>query len=233
MLKVADPNGSLTLQFDIYDDSEYIRLAFNTSVLRNRSVTFTSSSYLHFRFWGHGLHHASSIMFHFLVQRGAIVGELPVVRLTDTVGYVTSPRFNGLDLYFTSYDGDFHIQVSDNQSVLISFVHFALEKKTGRCHDYLDFNVMPSNQSWRMCAMQNIPPRVYRSSVNLFFHSSVWSAGTGFKMMYAILSRSQEPQQLSDNLYNCSVPHFHSFKPLFSCNMVRECQGRERRRERL
>ena len=42
--------------------------------------------------------------------------------------------------------------------------------------------------------------------------------------MYAILPR---PQQLSDNLYNCSVPHFHSFKPLLSCNMVRECQGNE------
>ena len=46
-------------------------------------------------------------------------------------------------------------------------------------------------------------------------------------MMYAILPRSQEPQQLSDNLYNCSVPHFHSFKPLLSCNMVTECQGNE------
>ena len=43
-------------------------------------------------------------------------------------------------------------------------------------------------------------------------------------MMYTILPRSQEPQQLSDNLYNCSVPHFHSFKPLLSCNMVTECR---------
>ena len=46
-------------------------------------------------------------------------------------------------------------------------------------------------------------------------------------MMYAILPRSQEPQQLSENLYNCSVPHFHSFKPLLNCNMVTECQGNE------
>ena len=46
-------------------------------------------------------------------------------------------------------------------------------------------------------------------------------------MTYAILPRSQEPQQLSDNLYNCSVPQLHSFKPLLNCNMVRECQGNE------
>ena len=46
-------------------------------------------------------------------------------------------------------------------------------------------------------------------------------------MMYVILPRSQEPQQLSDNLYSCSVPRFHSFKPLLSCSMVTECQGNE------
>ena len=229
MLEVVDHNGTYpALQFDLDDDSRYLKLAFNASVLRSRSVTFTSTSSLHFRLRGQHLHLASPIRFHFLVQRGAIVRDLPVVRLTDTVGYVTSPRFNGLDnLYFTSYDGDFHLQVSDNESVLISFVHFAFKKKTEQCFDYLDFNVTASNLSWRKCGTQNIPSGVYRSSVRLFFHSSSWGKGTGFRMMYAILPRSQEPQQLSDNLYNCSVPHFHSFKPLLSCNLVRECQGNE------
>ena len=73
----------------------------------------------------------------------------------------------------------------------------------------------------------DIPSRVYRSSVSLFFHSDEEEQFIGFKMMYAILPRSQEPQQLSDNLYNCSVPHFHSFRSLLSCNMERECQGNE------
>ena len=233
MLEVVDHNGTYpSLQFDLDDDSKYVQLAFNASVLRSRSVTFTSTSSLHFRFRGQHLHLVSPIRFHFLVQRGAIVRDLPVVRLTDTVGYVTSPRFNGLDhLYFNSFDGDFHLQVSDNESVLISFVHFAFKKKTEQCFDYLDFNVTASNHSWRMCGTQTIPSGVYRSSVRLFFHSSSWGKGTGFRMMYAILPRSQEPQQLSDNLYNCSVPHFHSFKPLLSCNMVRECQGDEDEKE--
>ena len=196
MLEVADHNGTPALQFDLDDDSRYLKLAFNASVLRSRSVTFTSTSSLHFRFRGQHLHFASPIRFHFLVQRGAIVRDLPVVRLTDTVGYVTSPRFNGLDnLYFNSFDGDFHLQLLDNESVLISFVHFALEKKWERCYDYLDFNVTASSHSWRKCGTQNIPSGVYRSSVHLFFHSSSWGEGTGFKMMYAILPRSQEPQQ--------------------------------------
>ena len=114
MLEVADHNGIPALQFDLDDDSKYVQLAFNASVLRSRSVTFTSTSSLHFRYRGQHLHLASPIRFHFLVQRGAIVRDLPVVRLTDTVGYVTSPRFNGLDnLYFNSFDGDFHLQLLD------------------------------------------------------------------------------------------------------------------------
>ena len=217
------------LQFDIQDQSGYILLAVTTSMLRHKSVTFTSSSSLYFRFRGHALHGlVSSIMLHFFVQRGAIVRDLPVVRLTDTVGYVTSPRFNGLDrLYFNSYDGDFYLHVSDNESVMISFIQFVLQPRYDRCFDYLDFNVIAFNNTWRKCGVQNIPTRVYRSSIHLFFHADDSGVRTGFKMMYAILPSSQEPQQLSDNPYNCSVPHFHSFKPLLSCNLVRECQGNE------
>ena len=37
---------------------------------------------------------------------------------------------------------------------------------------------------------------------------------------------SQVPRA-PDNLYNCSVPRLHIFKPLLGYNMVRECQGNE------
>ena len=227
-LESAGHHGDPTLQLDVQDESEYIQLTFNASVLTERNVTFTSTSSLHFRFRGKLLYLESSITFHFRVQRGAIVRDLPVVRLTDTVGYVTSPRFNGLDrFYFSSYDGAFRLQVSDNESVLISFVHFNLEDESNCSYDYLDFNVTALNDTWRKCGTQNMPSRVYRSSLNLFFHADNSYELTGFKMMYAIFPRSQEPQQLSDNQYNCSVPHFHSFKLLFSCNMVTECRGNE------
>ena len=72
-----------------------------------------------------------------------------------------------------------------------------------------------------------IPIQVYRSSITVFFHTDSFVQRTGFKMMYAVIPRSHEPEQLSDNLYNCSVPHFHSFRPVLSCNMVPECQGGE------
>ena len=201
-------------------------------MLRNTSVTFTSASSLSFRFRGHDLHLASAVTFHFLVQLGSVVEALPVVRLTNTVSYVASPWFNGLDrLYPSNYEGELHLHLSEDQSLFISFTHFRLEPDAFCEYDYLDFRLKEmdtlDNFTWTKCGQEDIPSRVYRSSIHLFFHTDDLAQFTGFRMMYAILARSQEPQQLSDNLYNCSVPHFHSFKPLLSCNLVRECRGNE------
>jgi len=151
-----------------------------------------------------------------------------VTRLTDAVRYVTPPRYDGLhSVYLNNYDGDFHLQVSDNESVLIKFVHFTLEPMFRRCYDYLQFNEL--NHRRRECGTQRIPSQVYRSSIHLFFHTDGTEEFTGFKMVYAIFPRSQEPQpqELSDNMYNCSVSLSHLFKPLLGCNLVRDCQGNE------
>ena len=226
VLEKDDGNGTQSLEF--YVGNDYKTQVFNMSVLRNRSVTFTSSSSVFFRFWGQNLHLTSGITLHLIFKSGTAVEDLPVVRLTDTVSYVTSPRFNGLDLLYPSlYDGEFDLHVTDDECVMISFTHFALEPAESCAYDYLEFSVTALTDTWTLCGLQDIPLRVYHSSVHLSFHSDSSDQFTGFKMMYAILPRSQEPQQLSDNLYNCSVPHFHSFKPLLSCNMVTECQGNE------
>ena len=212
-----------TLNIYVDDENRYIKLAFNTSVLTSESMTFTASSTLFFVVWSpdpYGI--APSMTFHFLAQT---VSNLPVVRLTDTVHLVTMPWFYRSNS--NSYNAHFQLKVSGNESVLISFIHFALRSKTGWCVDYLEFNVPAFTHMWRKCGRQNIPSRVYRSSIRLFFHANNRDPVTGFKMMYAIFPRSQEPQQLSDSLFDCSVPHFNSFKPLLSCNMIRECQGNE------
>ena len=60
------------------------------------------------------------------------------------------------------------------------------------------------NQASRKCGQQDILSRVYRSSITFSFHSDDLLQFTGFKMMYAILPKSQGPQELSDNLYRCS-----------------------------
>ena len=197
------------------------------SMLESRSVTFTTTTPFIFLFRGEGhLCPETPITIHFHVRRGTVA--LPVTRLTDAVGYVTSPRYDGLhSVYLQSYDGDFHLQVSDNESVLIKFVHFTLQLGYTFCADYLEFNVSALNHGWRKCGTQRIPSQVYRSSIHLFFHTDHWEELTGFKMMYAIFPRSQEPQQLPNRLYNCSVSRLHVFRLLFGCNMVRECQGNE------
>ena len=58
-----------TLNIHVKDETRYVKLATNTSLLRNRSMTFTSSSTLFFSVWSldpYGL--APSITFHFLAQ---------------------------------------------------------------------------------------------------------------------------------------------------------------------
>ena len=106
-LVLEENEGNDTQTLDFYVENEFnIARVFNMSVLRNTSVTFTSSSSLFFRFRGHDLHLASAITLHFFVQFGSVVEALPVVRLTNTVSYVTSPWFNGLDrVYLNNYDG--------------------------------------------------------------------------------------------------------------------------------
>ena len=222
-------NNTQSLEFRVENDFGVPRF-FDMSVLRNRRVTFnSSSSSIFFRFWCHNLHLASAIMLHFfLLQHDELLEDLPVVRLTDTFRYVTSPGFNGLDRFYPSlYRGVFHVDILEDECVFISFTHFLLEEYVECIYDYLEFTATAPSHTWRKCGEQDIPSQVYRSSITLFFYTDRSLEKTGFKMMYAILPRSQEPQQLSENLYNCSVPHFHSFKPLLSCNMVTECQGNE------
>ena len=221
------------LQFEA-EFSRLERLAIYDSTLKSRSVYFATDTGFTFLFRGEGhLCPGTPITIHFHVRPGTVA--LPVTRLTDAVGYVTSPRYDGLhSVYLQRYNGYFHLQVSDNEFVLIKFIHFTLQPITLRpvispCSDYLEFNASALNHRWKKCGTQIIPSRVYRSSIHLFFHTDKKKELTGFKMVYAIFPRSQQPQpqELSDNLYNCSVPRLHIFKPLLGCNMVRECQGNE------
>ena len=66
VLEKDDGNGAQFLEFNVEND--YKILVFNMSVLRNRSVTFTSSSSsVFFRFRGQNLHLSTDIMFHFFI----------------------------------------------------------------------------------------------------------------------------------------------------------------------
>ena len=127
------------------------KFAITDSVLKSSSVTFTTKNPFTFLFRGEGhLCPGKPITIHFDVRRGTVA--LPVTRLTDAVGYVTSPRYDGLhNVYLNNYDGDFHLQVSDNESVLIKFIHFTLEPRLRRCYVYLEFTVPVLNQRWKMC----------------------------------------------------------------------------------
>ena len=129
VMEEDERNGTQTLDICV-ENYVNVKRVFNVSVLRNRSVTFTSASSLSFRFRGHDLHLPSAVTFRFLVQPGSGLQDLPVVSLTDTDGYVTSPGFDGMrGLYPPGYDGTFDLHLLDYQSIFIKFTHFDLESE--------------------------------------------------------------------------------------------------------
>ena len=80
VLEKDDGNGTQSLE--LYVENDYKIQVFNTSVLRNRSVTFTSSSsVLFFRFRGQNLCPNSAITFHFHVQLGTAVVDLSLIHI--------------------------------------------------------------------------------------------------------------------------------------------------------
>ena len=118
-----------------------------------------------FRYWYQvHLFPGTSITIHFHVRPGTVA--LPVTRLIDAVGYVTSPRYDGLhSVYLQRYNGYFHLQVSDNEFILIKFIHFTLQPITLRpvispWSDYLEFNASALNHRWKKCGTQIIPSQV-------------------------------------------------------------------------
>ena len=87
-----------------------------------------------------------------------------------------------------------------------SVVLFALKAKYNLFHHKVTF-------------LQNIPPKVYKSSINLYFKTDMLMENSGWKMYYTVLPNELMPKEVSEGVFNCTVPHYYMFEPLFRCNM--------------
>ncbi|KAL8617016.1 hypothetical protein ACOMHN_014187 [Nucella lapillus] len=50
---------------------------------------------------------------------------------------------------------------------------------------------------------------------------------SGFKMMYTIFNKTEEPKMIAEDLFDCSVPHFQDFAHHLNCNLAVNCIGKE------
>lgn len=229
-------NFSLVLLSEGYKPGQSHRV----SLLFDRSFSFDSSLCFYYTGGHPNVTFSLKMSFYLTKTDKDTFKSLPNVTVSDTLGYVTSPVFNGIEAFITNVykvPAFFIIRVPDRHSVITSFAHFSLLENGA---DYLSLSMIHTNltvtEVWTKRKNQLIPSQTFRASIRLYASLEDKGSDTsnklslysiGFKMMYVIVSRSEELVPVAENLFNCSVPSFSNVKPLFQCNLLTECVGGE------
>nr|KAG5695272.1 hypothetical protein BaRGS_028207 [Batillaria attramentaria] len=174
------------------------------------------------------------LRFRVIVSSASGMRFLEEVPLSSRSGYVTSFAFDGQTRYAHNTQAYATLQVFPGEVVMISFPHFDLEKDGGcradRVSLYEEGYWLGSLGLWRMwsrCGQDDTPPQIYRGNITLEFVSDATETRSGFKMFYSFHPTSEIPQQLDTGLFNCSVPHYTSFRLHLDCNLETECTAGE------
>ncbi|XP_070196645.1 G-protein coupled receptor GRL101-like [Littorina saxatilis] len=139
------------------------------------------------------------------------------------------------------------IEVGSDEVILVSFPHFDIENHTECRYDSLQLSLINSSgtselydslqlslinssgtsELWRRCGVLDLPAQVFHNSVYLKFVSDDSVQRSGFKVVYTILPKAEEPTAVGDDVFDCSVDHFYKFAHHFNCNLAVNCDGEE------
>ena len=137
--------------------------------------------------------------------------------------YITLPMRNGL--HPLEYDGYFMIDVAKGSVILIKISYFHTKD------DYLAISTVVNNtreEVWKLAGEHHyIPLLCFQQSLFIQFSSNLFSPFGGFKLKYTKVPQYVRPKQVGTYTYNCSVPYFSSFKDIFRCDLIRDCDGYE------
>ncbi|KAK7503737.1 hypothetical protein BaRGS_00004860, partial [Batillaria attramentaria] len=169
--------------------------------------------------------------FSFFLIESSEKHNLPVTEITNTTGYITTFAFDGKIRYANNIQ--FHTRaviVPAGHFLLVSFPHVDIQESPGCQLDVLGLalyefwrGILQYWREWAKCGRENIPVKIYNTSLRVDFSSDKAVSGTGFKMFYSIHPANQQPGRLTSGLFNCSVPYFHTFQLHFSCNLATDC----------
>ncbi|KAK7466515.1 hypothetical protein BaRGS_00037390, partial [Batillaria attramentaria] len=76
------------------------------------------------------------------------------------------------------------------------------------------------------CPTRVLSTAVYNHSLTVVYEYYL-SRNAGFRMLFSFHPVSQSPHKVKSGLWNCSVPHYASFKQHVHCNLEVECEGGE------
>ncbi|PVD29175.1 hypothetical protein C0Q70_11772 [Pomacea canaliculata] len=156
--------------------------------------------------------------------------NLLVVNTSLKSGYVTSPGYDGTMEYPNYFNGSTTITSPPGHTVMISFTQIDIVEFPSCPYDYLTLIKVDTGgetEIWKKCGAENIPPRVFNSSLRVLFVSDEVLVKTGFKMLFSFHPYLETPEEVDAGVFNCSVPYYHTFRDHVHCNMERECEGGE------
>lgn len=222
-------NENLTIRISEVSDYETPSpTVIDGEMLKNTSFSLFSFNPLKVRVEGYAPFSMLRVTLHYRVQKGPYMRTLPSSKISADVTCVMSPGFMDGQSYPHDYDGEFVITITAIESLMISFSQIYIAYSNYYClHDFLLLTELPQKKNTTFCGESVTDVMIYHSSLRLHFRTNYRFTREGFKMLFTILPRAEEPTLLPGKVFNCSVPNFHRFKPLMSCNTAVECEGGE------
>ncbi|KAK7503736.1 hypothetical protein BaRGS_00004859, partial [Batillaria attramentaria] len=207
-------------QWDRYDPDTF-----------KEDFVISPSAYIYFSLQSSKNINSFYFRFSFFLIESSEKHKLPVTKITNTTGYITTFAFDGKIRYANYiYFQNAEVTVPAGYFLLVSFPHVDIQESPSCQLDGLSLALYESWQGssqywqeWIKCGRENIPAKIYNTSLSVDFSSDKAVSGTGFKMFYSIHPANQQPERLTSGLFNCSVPYFHTFQLHFSCNLATDC----------
>ncbi|KAL8597274.1 hypothetical protein ACOMHN_051585 [Nucella lapillus] len=153
--------------------------------------------------------------------------QLQVECLSPHQGLIDTPGWKQGHNYPDNLDSCVTLHVPHNHVTMVSLV--SLDLQTSRpCNDSLRLYTTGncSGSPWRtVCRVWDLVPTVIAETRQLSFrfYSNEDRSKTGFRVLYSVHDHSQQPTQLPNGKWNCSVPFYPSFQQHFACSAENQC----------
>ena len=153
-------------------------------------------------------------------------------------GFITSPGFDVTRPYGPFLDASYNLSIPEEHVLIVSFPHFdlAIPPHFFPVDDVVKLSVVNPDgvveEEYSHNETGYIPPYVFRSATLVIQfitgNSASWLRhNSGMNVSFSFHPLSAAPRRLDSGLFDCAVPHYHSFKQHVHCNLESECEGGE------
>ena len=161
-----------------------------------------------------------------------------LVEFCTCAGYIQTPGWDGRSLHPEKMDSVVLVEVPPNHRVMLTILHLNLTGHRARCDTsnvtlrlYQD-SISEDNMFWQCGQLENHEYTFKRKLLPLStsVYLRFWCGNlqkTGFRLLFSVHEESATLTNVTDILWNCSVPYFNDFKLHFPCDMVPQCVGKE------